>query len=313
MIEAKIYSPITDTLRWNEFPAASRISSILFQRSYMDYHADRFADCSLMLYKGQRLMAILPGCVSGDTFASHAGLTYGGLITSPRATIEDVVESFQAANQLLRDRGIKRVVYKPTPYIYHRIPADEDLYALTNVCHARLASRAISSAISCENRPRMFDIRRSGVRKASKQGITIRRTDDFAPFWQLLTDNLRARHNTAPVHTLDEISRLAAAMPGAIRLHVAELDGRCLAGTVIYLSDRVAHAQYISASPEGRDCGALDLLFAELIQKEYQSVPWFDFGISTEEAGTVLNHGLIYQKEGFGGRGVCYDCYTYTL
>ena len=40
---------------------------------------------------------------------------------------------------------------------------------------------------------------------------------------------------------------------------------------------------------------------------------YFDFGISTEHNGRLLNEGLIYQKEGFGGRGICYDTYEYTL
>ena len=30
-----------------------------------------------------------------------------------------------------------------------------------------------------------------------------------------------------------------------------------------------------------------------------------------EEEGKILNTTLIFQKEGFGGRGVCYDCYTW--
>ena len=40
---------------------------------------------------------------------------------------------------------------------------------------------------------------------------------------------------------------------------------------------------------------------------------YFDFGISTEDGGRVLNEGLIYQKEGFGGRAVCYDTYEWDI
>ena len=38
-----------------------------------------------------------------------------------------------------------------------------------------------------------------------------------------------------------------------------------------------------------------------------------DFGISTEHGGDYLNEGLIFQKEGFGARSVCYDCYEVAL
>ncbi|EIA46149.1 hypothetical protein cco111_09042, partial [Campylobacter coli 2680] len=40
---------------------------------------------------------------------------------------------------------------------------------------------------------------------------------------------------------------------------------------------------------------------------------YFDFGISTENGGQFLNHGLISQKEEFGGRGVIYDFYELCI
>ena len=39
----------------------------------------------------------------------------------------------------------------------------------------------------------------------------------------------------------------------------------------------------------------------------------FDFGVSTEQRGSYLNEGLIFQKEGFGGRAICYDTYAIDL
>jgi hypothetical protein len=59
--------------------------------------------------------------------------------------------------------------------------------------------------------------------------------------------------------------------------------------------------------------GALDLLFHELINNYYVDYPIFDFGQSTEQNGNYLNGGLIFQKEGFGGRGAVYETYRYTL
>ena len=59
--------------------------------------------------------------------------------------------------------------------------------------------------------------------------------------------------------------------------------------------------------------GALDLLFDTLIDSCSGSFKYFDFGRSTEHGGRYLNESLIFQKEGFGGRGVCYDTYEWTL
>lgn len=39
-----------------------------------------------------------------------------------------------------------------------------------------------------------------------------------------------------------------------------------------------------------------------------------EFGCqSTEQMGNLLNESLIFQKEGFGGREMCYDIYEYEL
>lgn len=77
--------------------------------------------------------------------------------------------------------------------------------------------------------------------------------------------------------------------------------------------DPVVHTQYISANLEGKEIGALDLLFDYLINTEYSNYKIFDFGQSTENNGIYLNESLIFQKEGFGGRGVVYDIYEYEL
>lgn len=56
-----------------------------------------------------------------------------------------------------------------------------------------------------------------------------------------------------PVHTLQEMSRLKTSFPDNIKLYVArEESGKMLGGTVLYISRKVVHTQYISASEEGK-------------------------------------------------------------
>ena len=83
---------------------------------------------------------------------------------------------------------------------------------------------------------------------------------------------------------------------------------------MLYVTEKVVHAQYSSATPEGKKLGAMDILYDRVLHEDYADYPYFDFGRSTEEAdGSVLNEQLIFQKEGFGGRGLCYDIYQYDL
>lgn len=311
MFEIRRYSPelVGD---WNGFVASSKNGTFLFDRRYMDYHADRFIDHSLMIYRRGRLYALLPGNVNGDTFYSHQGLTYGGLLMNDKTTAADVVEIFRMINAYLRAEGLKTVVYKPVPWIYHQQPSEEDLYAIIQVCDVRI-TRGLSSAITREHLNEWYRIRQNGVQKAKKAGVRIEQTEDYHSFWHILSNNLRERYGLNPVHTVEEIELLHQRLPENIRLFVAKEGQQTIGGCVLYVTGRVVHSQYIAASPRGRELHALDLLFEEVIAHSLKNHAYFDFGISTEKQGTYLNQQLIYQKEGFGGRGICYEWYKWTL
>lgn len=296
---------------WNSFVSKARNATFLFDRNYMDYHADRFDDNSFMFYHKGKLKAVLPANVAGDTLYSHQGLTYGGLLLDKKATVEDVLECFDSLNSWLRENGISKVVYKALPWIYQQYPSEEDLYALTWKCKAQLISRDISSSIVIDNKLKFAESRKSGIRKALSLNIEVGESNDVDGFWHVLEDNLGNRYNAKPVHTANEMKLLMSRFPNNIKLYVAKMNGEIVGGTLIYVTPQVVHTQYISASVEGKKHGALDLLFDYIINKVYANCRYFDFGKSTEQGGAYLNEPLIFQKEGFGGRGVCYDWYQW--
>lgn len=298
---------------WNSFVSKARNATFLFDRNYMDYHADRFDDNSFMFYHKGKLKAVLPANVAGDTLYSHQGLTYGGLLLDKKATVEDVLECFDSLNSWLRENGISKVVYKALPWIYQQYPSEEDLYALTWKCKAQLISRDISSSIVIDNKLKFAESRKSGIRKALSLNIEVGESNDVDGFWHILEDNLGNRYNAKPVHTANEMKLLMSRFQNNIRLYVAKMNGEIVGGTLIYVTPQVVHTQYISASVEGKKHGALDLLFDYIINKVYANCRYFDFGKSTEQGGAYLNEPLIFQKEGFGGRGVCYDWYQWEL
>lgn len=326
MFEIKRYSD-ADKEVWNAYVEQARNATFLFNRNYMDYHSDRFKDYSLMFYKNGKLYAILPANQNGSTFYSHQGLTYGGLLTTEKATADNICEVFVALNSYLRGNGFKKVIYKPIPWIYSQTPAEEDLYALFKVCHAQIIVRNISSIIQLQHPLKWFNIRKSGAKKAMVAGMRTELCDndeDYKTFWDILSTNLMITYGAKPVHTLEEILKLRHCFPQNIRLYVEReadgiqedgniIKGKILGGTLLYLSRHVVHTQYISASKEGKQKHALDALFLYLLKQEYKDYEYFDFGTSNEDGGKVLNTSLIYQKEGFGGRGVIYDTYEWDL
>ena len=297
---------------WNDFVDNAKNSTFLFKREYMDYHSARFKDESLLIFRKEKLFALLPANVINDTLYSHQGLTYGGLILDKKANVGDVLLAFECINTYLKSIGIKRVYYKAIPHIYHQIPSEEDLYALYRL-KANVVARNVSSTIYQSDKIRFSELRRRCVKKAIQSNVEICQTNDFASFWDILSSNLATKYSTKPVHKLEEIELLHDRFPENIKLYMAYLDGNPIAGVVIYLTKNVCHIQYISSSQEGKMCGALDMLFDKLINEIYLDYPYFDFGQSTEQNGMYLNENLIFQKEGFGGRSIVYDIYEYEL
>ena len=295
---------------WDAFVREGKISSFLFYRGYMDYHRKKFPDHSYLIYDDkERLTALMPGTVEGGTYHSHAGLTYGGMISGLRMTTPLMLAAFDALLTRMKADGIRELTYKSIPHIYHKVPADEDRYVLY-LAGATLTRRDVFSVIG---QPRIVPFqqrRKRGAKKALKSNVHVEVSQDLAAYWQILIDTLMSTHGTKPVHTLDEITLLASRFPHNIKLMAAFHDNAMIAGVLIYESDRVARAQYIAANTEGRRLGALDAIFDVLINETYCDKPWLDLGPSNEAQGTVLNRGLIEQKEGFGARAVAHDFYS---
>ncbi|RYG62364.1 MAG: GNAT family N-acetyltransferase [Alphaproteobacteria bacterium] len=299
----------TQAETWNAFVAQAKNGLFMFNRKFMDYHSDRFTDHSLMAYDDTgALIALLPANQRDGTLYSHQGLTFGGFVTGTKLKAANMLELMHLLQAYLQQNGLSKAIYKTIPHIYHAHPAQEDVYALFRT-GAQIIRVDITTTVNLSDPLPFSELRRRGSKKAAKQGVTVQQSHNFAGFISMLAGVLAERHDTKPVHSLAEIELLASRFPDNIKLFTAEAAGEILAGTLIFEYPHMAHAQYIAASPAGREIGALDALFDTLIRNTYAHKAYFDFGISTEEAGTVLNEGLIHQKEGFGGRAVTHHVY----
>ncbi|PWT99196.1 MAG: GNAT family N-acetyltransferase, partial [Candidatus Melainabacteria bacterium] len=288
---------------WDEWISTAKNSHFMFLRNYLEYHRHRFEDHSLMFFQNDELLGIIPANQADDSLVSHGGLTFGGVISQEWMRTPLMLGIFDSLFEYLRTKKIKKLRYKAMPDIYHTIPAGEDLYALFRK-QARLVRRDASSTIRLDYRLPYSKGRKYSLKLAEKNGVTVRQSSDFSSFMALETEVLARRHNTRPVHSEDEITLLAGRFPENIKLFTAHKDESLLAGLVIYETRWVSHAQYMAASEEGKDLGALDLIIDTVMRDHCHSKRYFDFGISTENEGRVLNEGLIAQKEMFGARTV---------
>jgi hypothetical protein len=279
----------------------------------MDYHSDRFSDYSLLFYVGRRLYAVMPAHEVGTWFCTHRGLTYGGLLMDDAVTTADVLVLFDELNHYLRSQGFSRVLYRAIPWVYHRLPSEEDLYAMFWKCGARLQQRMSGTVISLgEHVPWRKDHRRR-LRQALVHDIRVERDGSLEAFWPLLNDNLKRKFNAQSVHTLDEILLLKSRFPQNIIQYNAYLGDELVGGITFYIMGHVLHGQYSGTNDEGKQCGAMEAIYEQVMFHDFVDMRYLDFGTSNEDGGRLLNEGLIAHKEGYGGRTVCYDTYEWTL
>ena len=312
MFEIKRYTPQDKTI-WDQYVSKARNATFLFYRDYMDYHSNRFHDYSLMFFKNGRLHSLLPAHSSDDTFFSHLGLTYGGLIMDINVTIAETCQLFECLNNYLRLKGFRHVQYKAIPWIYHQVPSEEDLYALFWKCGAKLSTRNVGTTIFIQQNLKWRRNHLRQLKKAYLNGITVQRGADIAEFWSVLEQHLWQRYQSKPVHSLAEMQLLQSRFPNNIIQYNAYKEGHIVGGITIYLSHNVVHAQYSSGNAEGMALGAMEIIYDKIMHEDYPNYAYLDLGSSTEQECSVINEGLISFKEGYGGRAVVYDTYEWTL
>jgi len=297
---------------WDEFVASSKNGTFLFYRKYMEYHAERFMDFSLMFYDGGSLIAVLPANRKNELFMSHEGLTYGGVITNQSMNMVTMLALFDELENYLRSEGVSKIIYKAIPHIYHSFPAEEDLYALF-VKHASLIRRDVSSTLLLNERISLRKHAKYEIHKGKKFGLRVERSYDFSLFMDIVKDLLETKYHVQPVHTVKEIQLLADIFPENIKLFSVFDDDVMVGGIIIYETKNVAHVQYMATTQKGKKQRALYLLLEYLLNEVYPQKKYFDFGISTEKAGCYLNKGLISFKEQFGARAITYDFYEMSI
>ena len=312
MITIRKYNPADGPI-WDAFVAASKNGTFMLMRGYMDYHADRFTDHSLLFYDEDKLVALLPASIHGEELRSHGGLTYGGMICDYAMKQHVMNDCFDALIEYMRENGIGRLLYKPMPYIYHRYPCQEDLYALWRR-GAQLVRRDVSTTIELKTTPiKLPKGRKAQISRAQREGIIVEQSTDFDTFIALENQVLEQYHGTKAVHTGAELKLLHSRFPEEIRLYAARKNEEMVAGLLLFVYENMIHTQYMASSEYGRENGALDLAIASILDEYRDKKLYLDFGISTENAGITLNKGLISQKEGFGGRSIVYDFYEIKL
>lgn len=300
---------IDDFQLWNDFVNQAKNATFLFHRNFMEYHNTRFNDFSLLVFENEKLMSILPANYVDDVLFSHQGLTYGGFVFNDKIKLGQVLEIVKEVLNFLHDNGFKTFKLKLMPSIYNSFFSEEIEYALFLI-EAKLIRRDCLSVIDLNKKFKISKTRKEAIHRGKKNNLEIREEDNFKLFWdEILIPNLDKKHNATPVHSVEEIEILHKRFPKNIRHFNVYDDGKIVAGTTIFVTDKVAHPQYISGNPQKNELGSIDYLYHYLITEVFNDKDFFDFGPSHENDGKQINQGILFWKESFGVKTTVQDWY----
>ena len=306
--QVRLYHPQDFTI-WNAFISVAKNATFLFDRNFMDYHSDRFKDYSLMVFDGDKLIAVVPANRVEDTVYSHQGLTYGGLILNNKAKLSAVISIFKNVLQFLNENSIEKLIVKTIPTIYTDYFSDELEYCLF-IVKAKLYRRDALSVLDLTNKIAIDSNRMEGVKRGIKNELVVKEETSFDLFWnEILVPNLATKHNAKPVHTLSEITKLKNLFPNNIRQFNVYNNEELLGGTTVFVNKKVVHSQYISGNEMKNVSGSLDFLHHHLIKEVFKEYHYHDFGICNEYDGRKINKGLLFWKESFGAKTVIQNFY----
>ncbi|HRG18613.1 MAG TPA: GNAT family N-acetyltransferase [Flavobacterium lutivivi] len=299
----------TDFDLWNEFITKAKNATFLFHRNFMEYHKDRFDDYSMMVFCNDILVSVIPANRVEDKVFSHQGLTYGGFVLNKKIKLGEVIEIAKTVVKFLFDNKISKFQLKLIPSIYNDYFSEENEYCMF-LMQSKLIRRDCLSVIDLKSNYLVSKTRKECIQKGIRSKVIIKEENNFEKFWsEILIPNIKLKHNSSPVHSVDEIVKLQKLFPQNIRHFNAYFNNEIVAGSTIFVTNKVAHPQYISGNSKKNEIGSLDVLYHHLITNVFKEKAYFDFGPSHENEGRNINNGILFWKESFGAKTTVQDFY----
>lgn len=322
-ISVILYSQKLDA-DWDRFVEKEAINAtFLHTRKFYNHNPlNATDDMSLMFYKMNRLIAVLPAILHKVdhrlVLHSHLRATYGGFIVSNKVTLEGAIQLVEETVRFARDNDVQEIVIRNPFRIYHNRLCDETDYAMWS-CGFKVKSREIETAVSLKD-----DIQtiRSHYHKGTKysvgkarRNVEVRLSEDFEDFWRILNVSLMERHNQKPVHDYAAICKLREKVgKERVILFGAYYRDKLIGGNVVFNFNNVLHGQYNASDLNFRFLTPLHAVVDYILEWGHsRGFEYFNMGMSNEAAGKEINTGLLRYKEGFGGRGILRETMNLNL
>lgn len=297
--------------KWDNLIESSLNGTIFHMRRFLGYHGDRFSDRErfLVFLRGGAEVAALSLAVDeedgGLVARSPYGASYGGIVLFREPTYSQATDIAASLVKWLNEKNIERCRFTLPIACCSEVSGDTLTFALHESGFV-LVNRDISSVVRlCMEKPvwdRVSGNARNMVRKAERAGLLIENNAVCEDFWMVM-DCTFAKHDTTPTHSRAELSDLMERFPNRVRINIARLKERPVAGVCEFIINaRVNSSFYFCQDPEHQETQGLSLLVMDALRRsEADGFRYYDFGTSSVNMQARPN--VFRFKESFGAEG----------
>ncbi len=305
---------------WNSFVETSNNGTEFHRTDFLDYHSEnKFNFRHLMFYRDGKLVSVLPGAVSNGIFRSPAGASLGGFVLAPCAGLEITDALVKSFVSWCRREGLKKVFIGQPMSVYRRLPDESMEFALLynefTVCDAMYSS--ISDLEQTGDRLQMPIKTRYNINRSERYGIKAVKSDNFESFYPILVEN-KMKFGCGPTHTIGDLERIRELRPDLLQLFLAMLDGKIIAGLMLFLISPVCALNFYTAQDyEYHKYNPVSFLIEHSMrwcrEKGYR---YYDYGVSMDTASPnplEVSWSLVQFKESLGLTGCVRKTYSRRL
>ena len=289
-----------DFALWNDFISQATNATFLFDRNFMEYHADRFQDFSLLVFEEDILQAVVPANYIDNQIFSHQGLTYGGFVFRNEFPIGQIEKVLSETFSFLQSQGfVKCEIKAMLPFYAPDFHAE--IQQVLSDKQAKITAQKMNLAIDFRTEYSISKSKLKHYRRLQSEGLVVKKEADCTIFWQeVLEPLLLEKYQTKPLHSLAEINSLQSKFPNHIEQYNLYRDGEILAGITLFKTATVIKSQYGATTENGKKFRALDYLFLYLIDSFKADYDYFDMGTVDDNSELGYNEGLLNQKKELG-------------
>ncbi|GAA4022991.1 hypothetical protein GCM10022386_02430 [Flavobacterium cheonhonense] len=289
-----------DFALWNDFISQATNATFLFDRNFMEYHADRFQDFSLLVFEEDILQAVVPANCKDNQIFSHQGLTYGGFVFRNEFPIGQIETVLSETFSFLQSQGfVKCEIKAMLPFYAPDFHAE--IQQVLSDKQAKITAQKMNLAIDFRTEYSISKSKLKHYRRLQSEGLVVKKEADCTIFWQeVLEPLLLEKYQTKPLHSLAEINSLQSKFPNHIEQYNLYRDGKILAGITLFKTATVIKSQYGATTENGKKFRALDYLFLYLIDSFKADYDYFDMGTVDDNSELGYNEGLLNQKKELG-------------